>query len=518
MPRAATTSEPPHPIHRLLRIGADYGHSAVGFHLATNIKRRFGLRYSRSELDSFYADGSIVKLSGRGLETALTTGDMARAGAVVATSLYRMAQEASQAGPLGLTPPEGATASQRAAWKLLCDAGWGVLTGGPGTGKTWLLAQLVDACRGKGIPVYCCAPTGKAASVLGLKVKAPVTTIHRLIRLVPGGKPMHDRHNHLGRGILIVDETSMVDEYLMAFLLDAVNPEHTRVIFSGDIDQLPPVSCGAPFQVMCKSPLVPTARLTEIVRQQEGSGILKLSRDITQGRFRIPATDVVHYPCAEGSKQAEQIAMNLYIEAVTSGTPPKEITILAPVKQQKFDASTGRMNDQISHKLFPKRTIKNCKFTVGDRIIFTVNDYHHGFVNGELGTLLTYDRPTKQATILNDTNKMYDLEDWNIGSYAEWAYALTIHKAQGSEADTVILVVTKAAPHMYTRRLIYTAVTRAKRKLIIVGDLDILRKAVSKTPQRLSCTTYMIENERLRRQHYGSKPGSKSLESVWGEF
>ena len=501
-----------HPIHRLLGVGMSEGHSAITFSLAMHIKQRLGLRYDPDELTEFYNNGSLVKLQAKGHETAITTGHIARAAAVIAMTIHRMHQDARNAQGLHLTPPDGLTPSQGRAWASLCTHEWGVITGGPGVGKTWLLAQFIDALRSIGKTMVVCAPTGKAASVLGLKVKANVTTIHRAIGLIPGQLPTSNRHNPLQVDYVFVDESSMIDELVMGFLLDAVDTSKTKVIFSGDPDQLPPVSCGAPFQVMCGSKFVPISRLTEIVRQEEGSGIIKLATSVANGRFDIPATDVTYYPCAEGSKQAEQVAINLYKE---SQYKQSEKMILSPVKQEKFDASTSRVNETLSHMLYPERTIPGCKFTSGDRMMFTVNDRFNGYVNGELGTLLMYDKKHKTATVMNDSKKMYDLEGWNINSQAEWAYALTIHKSQGSEVEHVIMVVTKAAPHMYTRRLIYTAVTRAKTKLTIVGDIAILRAAVARNNNSVSATSYMLADQRLREAHHGSPAGSMSLKKAW---
>jgi len=253
-----------------------YGHSAVGFTLATHIKRQYDIRYDKSSLDELYERGELVRLSASGFEPALASGHLARAGAVIASTVARMAQEALQRPTLGLPIPKGLTASQGACWASMVAHGWGVLTGGPGVGKTYILAKLIWALREAGKSMVICAPTGKAASVLGLKVGGGVTTIHRAIGLVPGQIPSANRHNPLQVDYVFVDETSMVDELLMGMLFDAIDPKKTMLILSGDPDQLAPVSCGAPFQVLCKHKLVPTVRLTEVIRQQDGSGIVNL--------------------------------------------------------------------------------------------------------------------------------------------------------------------------------------------------------------------------------------------------
>jgi exodeoxyribonuclease V alpha subunit len=503
---------PSHPIFLALRHCYGMGHSVMTMETGARIKRRQQLRYDANSVQRYIKTGKLVILEGRGLERGLTSVDIARQAARVALQL-------DGAGPKpmpGSAPNDDLTASQKAAWKLLCGAGWGLLTGGPGTGKTYLVSKMVKMLHHRSKRVSICAPTGKAASVLSLKLGgATVTTIHRMLGLRPGTLPQHDHRNPIFADYIFVDESSMIDEQLMAYLLDAVDLEKTGIIFSGDPNQLPPVGSGAPFCSMLKSRSIPHAHLVEIVRQQEGNGIIKLARDIQEGKFRIPSTNVTHYPCRTDAVEGK--AIRFFCDNGTRSRweieKPSDLMILSATKQKKFDGSTSRINKAVSHKLHPDRTIPHCKFTPGDRMMFTVNDYEHGFVNGELGTLLMYDKKDKHASIRNDNGKMYDLRSWKIGTHAEWAYALTIHKAQGSESKVIVLVVTNAAPHMHTRELIYTAVTRAREELVIIGDLRVLEKAVRKTINRVSALDYFLGRPEYAME-FADKKSSQSLKGV----
>ena len=502
-----------HPIFDMLTVARSMGHSVMTTSLAKSIKRRRGYRYDPREVARYIADGSLVKFEpvlnrGLGMPAAITTAQEARYAASVAawlamaTSSPALPLEGQEKAPVGLTR------SQERAWKLASQPGSMCLTGWPGTGKTWLAAQMIKRAKKNGAHVEVCAPTGKAASVLSLKLDGvTVRTIHRQLGLRPGGKPSRN----VSAEFLFVDESSMIDEALMAHLMAMVNPEKTKVVFVGDPNQLPPVGAGAPFSRMVRHSMLTTAQLNQVVRQEDGNGIVTLANGIvTGGRFVIPPTDVVHYYRKKSDVAA--FAEELYLKE-DDGTQ-RNVMILTPIKQKKFDGSTSSINERLSYQLYPQRLIPGCKFTSGDRIMFTVNDYTHGYVNGELGCLLDWKRKGRKAVVINDTGTEYKLEGWSIGSRAEWAYALTIHKAQGSECDTVILVITSDVPSMYTRELVYTAVTRAKKKLIIVGDLDILKRAIRRRESRVTALDYFIAGGPALIQKHAAKR-AESLRKVF---
>jgi len=479
----------PHPIYSIIDQSIKSGHSAATASFVSAIirGRNLGRQYDKRAVVDMIQSHKLVRLEASGLEPCVTLPGQA----VIEARIARWLARAMGASRWGLPPANASlSGSQALGWALVSGSPVACLTGGPGTGKTYVTARIIEAMVKKANLVYACAPTGKAASVLHEKLSGlvEVTTLHRMIGWHPGSNPIIDRFNPIDADVIIIDEASMLSSQMMANLLDAIEPERTKVLFVGDPDQLSPIGWGSPFKSICANEMIPVAHLTEIHRQKDGNGIPKLAESIANGRFDIPDTDVSYY--AMGHKETAGWVVRQYVQSIGErGTSPADRLILSPVKQMKFDASTANMNEAISNGLHMKRTIKNSKFTIGDRIMFTVNDYGHGFVNGELGTLLAFDKG--RAKIINDSGRVYNLEGWSLSKYAEWAYAMTIHKAQGSEADTVILVTVNGAPHMYTRELIYTAVTRAKSRLVIVGDMQILKAAVKRRSRRVSILDYL---------------------------
>jgi exodeoxyribonuclease V alpha subunit len=376
------------------------------------------------------------------------------------------------------------------------------LTGRPGTGKTYLTAMIVNALLDAGVPVDVAAPTGKAASVLTLKLdrRVDVVTIHRLIGLAPGQIPGYHQHNQLSSRVVVVDESSMIDSELLGMLLDAIDPVRTFVLLVGDPNQLNPVGYGSPFADLVRNKLIPVAELTEIQRQAGDNGIIQMAHSFADGKLLLPEKNVYHFKMDPTRLKDE--AINLYCSDRLKAkfgleSVQKEFLILSPVKQEKYNASTASINEAISHRLLPARDLGKSKFARGDRIIFTVNNYAHGFVNGELGVLEDYSRRGGHARIRNDIGTVYELDDYSLGQYADWAYALTVHKAQGSECRVVALLLEPGAKQMYTRNLVYTAITRAREELLIFGDLKTLEEAAARPDNRVCALPYLVRNPDL---------------------
>jgi len=436
-----------------------YGHTVLTRPMGVRLMKREGYRYDIRSLDVLYEKGQLISLT-HGENTVVTTPKRALGEALCARWLAR-----KPAPPSWGLPAHGSGYSpcQERAWGILAHAGSGLLTGLPGTGKTWLIARLVECLVKQKVRVECAAPTGKAASVLSLKMgRFPVQTIHRLLGLRPGQLPQRDADSPIKADVVIVDEASMIDSQLMGYLMTAIGSE-TNLILCGDPNQIPPVSAGSPFHDMVKYNMMPHAHLETIQRQSAGNGIIAMSAAMAKGDLIIPDDNVTRVDM--DIRDVEASVIDSYCESADKAL------ILSPVKKEKYDGSTHRINEAISNRLLRSR-ISNSKFAHGDRIMFTINDYVHGFVNGEQGVLVDYHKGN--ATILSDFGVEYQLEGWSLSKYAEWAYALTIHKSQGSEADNVVLILNSRVRFMYTRNLLYTAITRAKKNLIIMGDFSLL--------------------------------------------
>jgi exodeoxyribonuclease V alpha subunit len=472
-------------IDQALRYANSDGHTLLTKDLAVYYAKRHGLSWSARDLVA----SDIIKLPGEpagyGLSTLLIP-ECRIARALGGRKLYNRAVPATLATPVPKPPTLNLSPEQAREWPFLASPEPGgyrvaLLTGLPGTGKTFLISKLIQEWSATGLHVECCAPTGKAASVLAAKTGENVVTIHRLIGLRPG---QDFAPTDLYCDVLVVDESSMLDVELFANLIECCK-KVPHIVLVGDPNQIPPVGAGQPFADLVS--VITPSHLTCIQRQGSDSGILSLSRDFLFGRVQDRYPNVHHF----GSP-------SLAVELYTSGRLAKRFDlqdvrtgaiILSPVKNEKFGISTEKINYAISHALLKDRP---GKFSVGDRLMFTVNDYSHGFVNGEMGTLVDYDGRTKLAKIVNDSGRMYVLEDYSIERFAQWGYALTVHKSQGSEADVVVLLLEKECAFMYNRNLMYTAMTRAKKELVVMGDWSLLVRAARRPEVRHTCLVSLL--------------------------
>lgn len=476
------------------------GHTLLTKERARALCARAGVSIDREAVEEAYAQHELTKLPA-GVAAPATLAQEA----IVARWFAHRATASNTLATLPATPPSAANVPQSRAWGILRASPTTLVTGLPGAGKTWLVAQAVLAAVAAGLTVACATPTGKAASVLSLKLdRFPVLTIHKLIGVVPGQlmdpTPVH-------ADLLVIDEFSMVDVSLLACLLQAVRPT-TTVVFSGDPYQLPPVGRGFPCYDLAqylsqhKLPGVNLVHLDHVERQRAGSGVVALANALRRGEIPSgpllggPDVSTVRCPTDEIEPRALACLVGGELETrLQLSDPYRELLLLSPVKAMKFEAATSRLNKQISTHRFPERDLgERCKFARGDRLIFTVNNYTHGFVNGEMGTLIDYQASVRHVVIDNDVGYRYELDAYSLGQYAEWGYALTVHKAQGSEAEAVALLLHPEAKFMYSLNLIYTAVTRAKRHLVLLGDPNVLTKAVTSREVRDTNFAWLLEH------------------------
>jgi len=356
-----------------------------------------------------------------------------------------------------------------------------LITGGPGTGKTRMVEAIVKALKSEGRYVTLCAPTGRAAKRLeeegGLGSFNP-TTIHLLLTYVKSGKVKDI-------GTLIIDEASMVDVDLMTETLDILN-ENNHLIMIGDADQLPPVGPGQVFKDLLNSDKVPFARLTGNFRQTEGSKIIKLARDVIGGNDPQLSSvtsekGVIFIPESDEDKM-QNLVLDLYntkLPRMFNLETSDEVQILAPMR--KGAVGTEALNQEIQkirwvneEPLFQEGNRK--PLYRGDKVIQTSNNYQLDVRNGDIGTILRGGDKGEVFVSYATKDVAYDRESLEA---LEPAYAISIHKSQGSQYPAVIIPIARSHQFMLGRNLLYTAITRAKAHVVIVGDEAAFKAGVN---------------------------------------
>lgn len=359
-----------------------------------------------------------------------------------------------------------------------------IITGGPGVGKTTTIKGIITALKTAGKSFELAAPTGRAAKRMSESTGEPAKTIHRLLEFGPEGFARYE-DNPLDSDTIIVDEASMIDIQLMRALLAAIGPD-TNVIFVGDIDQLPSVSPGNVLKDLIESGMIKTIRLTEIFRQASGSLIITNSHRINHGQMpvvsNLPTSDFFFSECEDIDKAAETI-----VELVTDRLPRKfnvstdDIQILTP--QHRGPLGTIELNRRIREKLLPKNVPSVLGYKVGDRVMQTKNDYKKDVFNGDTGYVRSIDEESDTIDIDFGKNELVQYQKKDIYDL-EPAYAVTIHKSQGSEYPIVVMPIVRAHAHMLQRNLLYTGITRAKSKFIGIGTTEAIRLGVFNATQK----------------------------------
>ncbi len=359
-----------------------------------------------------------------------------------------------------------------------------ILTGGPGTGKTTTVKGMIMANEEMGKQILCAAPTGRASKRMQEATGREAYTIHRLLEFNGEGF-QRNKDNPLGeekkKYTLIIDESSMIDISLMASLLEAI-PKNMSLILVGDVDQLPSVGPGTILRDIISSDIFPTARLTKIQRQAEGSDIINMAHDINNGRFpniSNPPKDVFSYNVTgmTGDEQLD-IMIKCYMNALTKYSP-MDVQILSPQHTGKLGTDNVNIviRDMIN-KNGEKVPATLGDFRVGDKVMQTKNNYSLGVFNGDIGVIESYDDEYKTISVdFNGVEVIYDeasCEDLTL------SYACTVHKSQGSEYPVVILPISTQHFYMLERNLIYTAVTRSSGYLICLMDKKALYMGVKK--------------------------------------
>ena len=375
--------------------------------------------------------------------------------------------------------------SQRAALRQALASKVLVITGGPGVGKTTLVNSILKILRAKGVSILLSAPTGRAAKRLAESTGLEARTIHRLLETDPqNGGFKRDETNPLECGLLVVDETSMVDVPLMNALLRAV-PASAALLLVGDVDQLPSVGPGQVLADIIGSGAVPTVRLTEVFRQAATSRIVVNAHRINAGRMpEWPPTGAesdFYFVDAD----TPEVGVGKLIEIVRERIPRRfgvdavrDIQVLCPMNRGGLGARS--LNIELQRVLNPPGEVRverfGWTFGVGDKVMQVANDYDKEVYNGDLGIVTAID--PEEGTLTADFDGRPVSYEYGELDELVLAYATTIHKSQGSEYPVVVMPIVTQHYTMLQRNLVYTGVTRGKRLVVMVGQRRALAMAV----------------------------------------
>lgn len=377
-----------------------------------------------------------------------------------------------------LLDDERLSTEQEEALKKAIVSNVSVITGGPGTGKTTCLKALIRYLESQNIGYALASPTGRAAKRLSQATSRPASTIHRLLAYSPGKGFQYHRKHPLKIDFLIVDEASMLDLILAHHLLQALRAG-TQVLFVGDIDQLPSVGAGNVLQDIIESGKVPVSRLTKIYRQSEDSQIITNAHRINKGEFpqisKTTSGDFFLFP-AETDQEAADWIIDLVsdrIPAQFSLNPLDDIQVLSPM--YRGEAGVDRLNEKLQARLNPDNDRKpevkvfGKIFRLGDKVMQTRNNYDKDVFNGDIGKVTEVNRIDQSITI-NFDNERVVIYDFSELDEVVLAYSVSVHKSQGSEFPAVVIPVITQHYVMLQRNLIYTAITRAEKLCVLVGN------------------------------------------------
>ena len=395
-------------------------------------------------------------------------------------------------------------ARQREAVTAAATGGLTVITGGPGTGKTTSINCILRLLEGRGA-VELCAPTGRAAKRMSEATGRPARTLHRLLEYSGEiGDFQKDEDDPIRADAVVVDEMSMVDVFLMRALLRALRPE-TKLILVGDADQLPSVGAGNVLRDLIESGAVEVVRLDQIFRQGQQSCIVVNAHRINRGEYPLIRNRDTDF-FLEKRDAAEAVSRSV-VALVESRLPKflgvdslRGIQVMAPMK--KGALGVFQMNALLQGALNPpgrdKSELKrgDCVFRLGDKVMQVRNNYDlewtrgaergEGVFNGDIGYIVSLSRSDRELTVEFDDGRRAEYDDSMLDEL-ELSYCISVHKSQGSEFDAVVLPLLSGPPMLMTRNLLYTAVTRARRLVVLVG--------------REACVRQMVDNNRILRRY-----------------
>lgn len=392
---------------------------------------------------------------------------------------------------------------QREAVSQSLQSGMLVITGGPGTGKTMVVQAIIRLAEQEGLRIVLCAPTGRAAKRLAETTERKAKTIHRL--LVPegfaGGRQVfeYNETKQLPADLVIVDEVSMLDMEMLYHLLQALSPR-CRCILVGDADQLPSVGAGAVLHDIIQSEILPVVRLQTIFRQKEGGRIVTNAHLINGGRLPVVNEDEeFRFVEIEREEQGADVICRLYAAETAEAGDKFAVQVLSPM--YKNPCGVDNLNAVIQSAVNGPQKGKGehkagkVTFRTGDKVMQKQNNYDKGVFNGDIGEIFAVQDDIVYVRYPEQDVKYEGQEIDEI----TLAYAITVHKSQGSEYHTVIMTLVNSHGIMLQRNLLYTAVTRAKGKVILVGTKAALRTAVQnvRTSRRFTLLAQRLREEEI---------------------
>ncbi|MFD9748693.1 SF1B family DNA helicase RecD2 [[Kitasatospora] papulosa] len=387
---------------------------------------------------------------------------------------------------------------QEAAVRLALSRKVAVLTGGPGCGKSFTVRSVVELARARNAKVVLAAPTGRAAKRLSELTGAEASTVHRLLELKPGGDAAYDRERPLDADLVVVDEASMLDLLLANKLVKAVAPG-AHLLLVGDVDQLPSVGAGEVLRdLLAEGGPVPAVRLTTIFRQAQKSGVVTNAHRINSGVPPLTqGLDDFFLFVEDETEDAGVLAVDVAARRIPAKfglNPRRDVQVLAPM--HRGPAGAGYLNGLLQQAItpgrpgLPEKRFGGRVFRVGDKVTQIRNNYdkgENGVFNGTVGVVTALDADEQRLTVLTDEEEeiAYDFDELDELAHA---YAMTIHRSQGSEYPAVVIPVTTSAWMMLQRNLLYTAVTRAKKLVVLVGSRKAIGQAVRTVSAGRRCT------------------------------
>lgn len=402
-------------------------------------------------------------------------------------------------------------AGQQAAVRLALTNKLAVLTGGPGCGKSFTVRSIVTLAAAKGAKIVLAAPTGRAAKRLTELTGVDAVTVHRLLELRPGGDAAFDRDRPLEADLVVVDESSMLDLLLANKLVRAIGPG-THLLLVGDVDQLPSVGAGQVLgDLLAEGTPIPHVRLTEVFRQASRSGVVTNAHRINAGGYpQLRGLSDFFLFATNDTEQAAGLTVDVAVRRIPARfglDPRRDIQVLTPM--HRGPAGAGALNALLQDALTPAHPARAEKrfggrvFRVGDKVAQIRNNYDKGATgvfNGTQGVITAIDTVEQTLTVLTDEDEMIDYDFGELDELVH-AYAITVHRSQGSEYPCVVIPLTTSAWMMLQRNLLYTAVTRAKQLVVLVGSPKALGQAVrtTGTGHRHTALAHRLHSQRLMR-------------------